>query len=336
MRKLIQVILAFLLGIGFAYAQDVSVSGKVSDENGDALVGASVVIEGTSQGTVTDIEGNYSLSAPSSANLKFSFVGYVDQVVSIGSRTVINIQMALDVTELSEVVVTAFGVEREKKALGYSVTEVEGDDFTEAREINIANALTGKVAGVNVSNMATGPAGSSRVVIRGNASLSGNNQPLYVVNGIPMNNDNFGNAGMWGGSDEGDGTASINPDDIETITVLKGATAAALYGSRASNGVILITTKKGTKGQGIGVEFNTNYVFEEVMDLTDYQQEYGTGYTDPPATPEDAYDWGGGSSWGGKLDGSMVYQADGVQRPYKYTGSNIKKFYEMGHALTNT
>ena len=148
--------------------------------------------------------------------------------------------------QLGEVVVTALGIEREKKALAYSVTEVGGESFTEAREVNIANALSGKIAGVNVSNVASGPGGSSRVIIRGNSSLTGNNQPLYVVDGIPIDNQNLGSAGMWGGSDWGDGVSSINPDDIETMTVLKGNTAAALYGSRASNGVILITTKSGT------------------------------------------------------------------------------------------
>src|SRR5690606_4348279 len=155
--------------------------------------------------------------------------------------------------------------------------EVSGDNLTEARENNLANALAGRVAGVNVTRVNSGPAGSSRVVIRGAKSLQGNNQPLYVVDGIPMDNSNFGQAGVWGGADQGDGMTSINPDDIESITVLKGASAAALYGFRASNGVILITTKKGTARRGIGVEFNSNFVFERINNITDFQKEYGQG-----------------------------------------------------------
>jgi TonB-dependent SusC/RagA subfamily outer membrane receptor len=172
--------------------------------------------------------------------------------------------MAEDVTQLGEVVVTALGVERSTKALQYSVTEVSGDKFTQARENNVGNALAGRIAGVNVTKPSTGPAGSTRVVIRGNKSLNGSNQPLYVVDGIPMDNGGFGQAGLWGGRDEGDGLTSINPDDIESITVLKGANASALYGSRGGNGVINITTKRGSKRKGIGIEFNSNYVIDKL------------------------------------------------------------------------
>lgn len=239
---------------------------------------------------------------------------------------------------MDEVVVTAFGVERDKRALQYSVQEVEGESFTEAREINIVNSLAGKVAGVNVSNLSTGPAGSSRIVIRGNVSLTGNNQPLYIVDGIPIDNSSFGQAGMWGGYDSGDGTSSINPDDIETISVLKGANAAALYGSRASNGVILITTKSGKGGQGLGIEFNSNFVFEEVINNFDFQDQYGQGRNgEKPLDAQDAWGLGNGSNWGARLDGSLVPQFDGVARPYTYQADdNVDRFFDIGTTWTNT
>jgi TonB-linked SusC/RagA family outer membrane protein len=299
-------------------------------------VGVSVLIVGTSTGTVTNVDGEYILDVPDDARLRFSYIGYIDQEVEIGNRSIINIVMAADIRELQEVVVTSLGITREKMALGYSVEEVDGENFTEAREMNLANALSGRIAGVNVSNIATGPAGSSRVIIRGNASLDGNNQPLYVVDGIRIDNFTYTQAGMWGGADQGDGTTSINPDDIESITVLKGASAAALYGSRASNGVILITTKQGKKGQALGIEFNSNFVAETIIDQTEYQTIYGHGDQGRiPADEVEGEDWGD-DSWGGVMDGSMVYGADGRQYPYEYQGSNLKKFYENGWTWTNS
>ena len=173
------------------------------------------------------------------------------------------------------------------------------------------------------------------MIIRGNASISGNNQPLYVIDGIPMDNTTYDQAGMWGGEDQGDGTSSINPDDIATITVLKGASAAALYGSRASNGVILITTKTGKRGQALGIEFNSNFVSDVVYDQTDYQRVYGHGSQGRiPSDEVEGEDWA--SAWGGVMDGSMVYGADGSQYPYEDKGSNLKKFYRNGSTWTNT
>jgi len=314
------------------------VSGTVTDSDGNPLVGVSVVVSGSTLGTFTDAEGKYSLNGvPAGATLRVNYLGYAAQEISVDGRTDIPITMAIDALQLDEVVVTAFGIERNKKALQYSVTEVDGSSFVEARELNLANSLAGKVAGVNVSNLSSGPAGSSRVVIRGNVSLTGNNQPLYVVDGIPIDNSSFGQAGLWGGTDEGDGMSSINPDDIETLTVLKGANAAALYGSRASNGVILITTKSGKAGAGIGVEFSSNFVFENVIDFLDRQDQYGHG--ENGLAPSDASEaWAfGGSNWGGRLDGRSIAQFDGVSRPYSYFGDdNFKNFYETGTTWTNT
>jgi TonB-dependent SusC/RagA subfamily outer membrane receptor len=350
MKKLLLFFLVMTAFVSYGWAQQV-VSGTVkSAEDGVSLPGVAVVIVGTTQGTVTDGDGNFRLEVPSGSRLKFSYVGYQSQEMEVGNQSVINISLAADVTQLSEIVVTALSVERDTKTLSYSVTSVEGENFTEARENNLANALEGRIAGVNVSRNAGGPAGSSRVIIRGNKTLLGGNQPLYVVDGIPLDNSGFGQAGMWGGRDEGDGMSSINPDDIESITVLKGANAAALYGSRAANGVINIVTKKGSSRKGIGVEFNSNFVMERVNDLTDFQREYGQGgyvLSDPldpnspriavaPRTQQEAYNWGT-SNWGPKL-GSVPssIQFDGVTRPYTDAGDNWKKYYETGTQWTNS
>jgi len=336
MKKQLLVFMLLAFCVSYSWAQERQVSGKVTGE-GEALPGVNVLLQGSTVGTVTDIDGNYTINVTGdNPVLSFSSIGYASKNVEVGNRSVVDVELDVDIQQLGEVVVTALGVEREKKALSYAVEEVDGESFQEAREINVANSLAGKVAGVNVSNIASGPAGSSRVIIRGNVSLDGNNQPLYVIDGIPIDNSGFGQAGLWGGSDEGDGTSSINPDDIETISVLKGANAAALYGSRASNGVILITTKSGKAGKGIGIEFNSNYVFEDRYDLLDFQTEYGQGSQGRvPSDGAEAFDFGPGD-WGGRLDGSMVPQFDGVSRPYSYVGDNLDAFYRMGSTFTNS
>lgn len=334
-----------------AFAQR-QVNGKVTaDGDGGPLPGVNVLVQGTTVGTVTDIDGNYSISVTGdNAVLSFSSIGYATQTAEVNGRSTVNISMSEDVQQLGEVVVTALGVERETKALQYSLTEVAGENLTEAREINVANALAGRVAGVNVSGIASGPAGSTRVVIRGNKSLAGNNQPLYVIDGVPMDNSGFGQAGIWGGRDEGDGMSSINPDDIASMTVLKGASAAALYGARAANGVINIVTKKGSARRGIGVELNSNFVFEQINDQRDFQREYGQGgyaASDPndpespriavaPRTQQEAYSWGT-NSWGPRL-GSVPNSIhfDGVTRPYTYAGDNWDRYFKTGYTLTNT
>src|SRR5258706_9323847 len=269
--------LMLILGLAStaALAQQRIVSGTIKGSRGSSLPGVNVIVKGTSAGTVTDASGKYNLSVPENANtLVFSFIGYASKEVEIGTQTSIDVAMDEDVKQLSEVVVTALGIERSTKALQSSVTQISGENFTQARELNIANQLEGRVAGVNVTKIASGPAGSTRVVIRGAKTLgSSTNQPLYVIDGIPMDNSNFGQSGVWGGPDNGDGMNSISPDDIQSMTVLKGASAAALYGSRAAQGVILITTKKGTARKGIGIEFNSNLVFEKEINYTDYQKD---------------------------------------------------------------
>ncbi len=327
-------------------AQQRVVSGSVKDANGAALPGVTVLVKGTSVGTTTDTQGRYSISVGSNATLSFSFIGYVGQEIAVGNRSTVDITLEEEVQQLGEVVVTALGIERSQKALQSSITKVPGTSLTQAREINLGNSIQGRVAGVNVTNPSTGPAGSSRVIIRGNKSLGGGNQPLYVIDGIPMDNTQFGRSGVWGGVDQGDGLSSLNPEDIESITVLKGAAAAALYGSRGGYGVINIVTKRGVARKGIGIEFNSNYVAESVINESDLQHVYGPGgiidgpggtrIYGKPVDQNQAYGWGAGSMWGPKLDGSSVVQFDGVSRPYSYVGDNWKRYYLTGHSWTNS
>jgi TonB-linked SusC/RagA family outer membrane protein len=333
-----------------ASAQERKVTGTViSAEDNLPMPGVNVVIQGQTAGTITDVDGNYAITVPQGASLVFSFIGYNTQTVAVGTSNVVDVTMTSAAQELGEVVVTALGIERNTKALQSSVTKVPGMSLTAARENNLGSSIQGRVAGVNVSKASSGPAGSSRVVIRGNKSIGGSNQPLYVIDGIPMDNSQFGQVGVWGGTDQGDGLTSLNPEDIESVTILKGAAAAALYGSRGGYGVINVTTKRGTARKGVGIEFNSNYVFERVYRLDDLQQVYGPGglATNPadptgPRIPSKAQDqlqawgWGANSMWGPRLDGSPVIQFDGVVRPYSHAGDNWDRFYETGSTWTNS
>jgi TonB-linked SusC/RagA family outer membrane protein len=352
MKKLNVVLVLVLLmvaGIPAAFAQSRTVSGKITDANGAPIQGANVLVKGTNVGSTTNADGEYTINVPSGAStLVVSYVGHTTQELPISGRNSISVALAEDSGELERVVVTALGIQKTQKALGFSQTTVGGENFTQAREISTANALAGRVAGVNVTKIASGPGGSSRVVIRGAKTLGSTlNQPLYVVDGVPIDNSNFGQAGVWGGADQGDGMSSINPDDIESMTVLKGAGAAALYGSRAANGVILITTKKGMGRKGIGVEVNSNYVMEKVQNLTDFQTEFGSGglvgstlATQVPKFAESIEEhwnnWWGLSAWGPRLGSGEVVQFDGVKRPYTYKGDNWDRYYETGSTFTNT
>ncbi|MEM6646885.1 MAG: SusC/RagA family TonB-linked outer membrane protein [Bacteroidota bacterium] len=319
-------------------AQDFTVQGTVvADADGAALPGVNVVEAGTTNGTITDAEGNYSLTlSDRNASLAISYVGFLTQTVAVEGRAEIAIRLEEDVELLEEVVVTAFGIERQQRALGYAVAEISGEELREVRETNVANALAGKLPGVLVSKPASGPAGSSRVIIRGASSLGADSQPLYVVDGVPIDNTTLGSAGMWGGSDGGDGISSINSDDVENFTVLKGPSAAALYGSRAKNGVILITTKKAQAGMGLGVEFSSNTTFEDVLIRTDWQEIYGQGTRgEAPTTVEDALATAD-ASWGARLDGQEVISWDGSMQPYTLQENAINSFYNTGLTSTNS
>jgi TonB-linked SusC/RagA family outer membrane protein len=264
-------------------AQDLTVTGKItSSEDGSALPGVNVVVKGTTTGTVSDANGSFSISAPSTGTLVFTFIGLTSQEVPINNRTTVDVLMAQDIQQLSEVVVTALNIPREKASLGYSTQQVKGDAVTTAKDQNFINSLSGKVAGVQIRR-SNNFGGSTNMVIRGNKSVTGNNQPLFVVDGIPMDNSTANSAQQQQGRrgyDYGNAASDINPEDIETINVLKGAAASALYGSRASNGVVMITTKKGKQRQGIGISLSTGVTVGQMDKDTfvKYQNKYGGGY----------------------------------------------------------
>jgi TonB-linked SusC/RagA family outer membrane protein len=323
----------------FLWAQTRLLSGTILDAStNQGVISATVKVKNSTTLTATNAEGKFSLQVPQGpVTLEVSSVGYTTGEINVGAtENDISFALAVANKDLSEVVVTALGIQRQKKALGFAISEVKGDELTKARTNSIVNNLVGKVAGLNVTSTATGAGGSTRVILRGNTSISGTNQPLYVVDGIPIDNANRGSAGEWGGRDAGDGVQMLNPDEIETITVLKGGNAAALYGARASTGVILITTKKGSKRKGVGVEVNSNFMAESIMNVTDWQYEYGHGTLGVAPTSQSGANGIALNSWGARLDGSSVVQWDGVSRPYSAVKDNLKRFYQTGTNFNNT
>lgn len=324
-------------------AQDRALTGRVlSKSDGTGLPGANVIIKGTDRGSTTNANGEFTLNAPGGATLVVSYIGYKPTELAVGDKTTMSITLEEDASILGEVVVTALGITREKKALGYSVQEVSGKQLTQARETNLVNSLSGRIAGVQVTGSNGAPGASSRVLIRGSNSIGSNNQPLFVVDGVPIDNSNIGSGTAV---DYGNGAASINPDDIENISVLKGPSAAALYGSRGANGVILITLKSGKGSKGIGVAVNSNTTFDTPFRQPQWQNEYGQGgkgtfkYVDGRgAGINDGVD----ESWGPKLDGRLIEQFDspivnGVRQPTPWIAhpDNVNQFYQTGRTLTN-
>lgn len=306
---------SFLFVIHATTAQS-SITGKVtSGDDGSPIPGANVLVKGTTAGTMTDAEGNFTMGIDSpDATLVISFVGYTTQEFSLAGRTHIEAVLSSDATQLQEVVVTALGLEREKRDLGYAVQEINGDEMSKARETNVGNALAGKIAGVTVVGNPSGIGGSSRITIRGERSLNINkNQPLFIVDGVPITNEVFGSSGRNNQEvDYGNGAGVVNPDDVESMTVLKGASATALYGSRGQNGVIIIKTKSG-KGSKSAVSVNTTVTFEKPLRLPDYQNVYGQGLNGE----FEFLDGNGGGvrdgvdeNWGPRMDGQLVKQFD--------------------------
>jgi TonB-linked SusC/RagA family outer membrane protein len=325
---------------------DRNISGKITDERAIPLPGVSIVVKGTKTGTSTNTNGEFQLSIPDGdVTLIFSYVGYMAEEVTVGTRSSIDFSMKPDVRNLDLVVVTALGIKRDAKKLGYSTATVNTEEITTNRTTNLGNSLQGKVAGLNVSPPASGPGGSTKIRIRGQSSFGGNNSPLIIVNGIPINNTSVsagGSAGngtgnpTGGSSDAGDGLQSINQDDIETMTVLKGAAAAALYGFRAKDGAIIITTKSGSKSTGIGVEINSNFQAQQALDYTDFQYEYGQGEFGKRPTNVAEAQSSGVFAFGEKLDGVLTPQFDGSMQPYSAHKDRIKRFYRTGTNFTNS
>jgi TonB-linked SusC/RagA family outer membrane protein len=333
-NKLLLFVLAIIFTTFESIGQNMTVKGKVTEENGDMLYGVNVTLKGTNTGVITNDKGEYSISVKPGSTLAFSYIGFKTQDVLVGSNTTINVSLVADANALTEVVVTALGISKEARKLGYAVTTVGSEVMTKARELNVANSLSGRVAGLNISGTSGGPGGSARILLRGLASFSAGS-PLIVMNGVPIDNTQRGSSGEWGGADQGDGIGNLNPDDIENMTVLKGASASALYGARAANGVILITTKSGKNGK-MSVEYNANIVADEAVNNTDYQYVYGQGLNGSrPANVTSALN-SGMLSWGEKLDGASTIQFDGKSYPYSAVKDNLKNFYRMGSSITNS
>ena len=311
-------------------APDDEVTGIVSDANGP-LIGATVKIVGSTTGTVTDFDGNFKMACKPGTMLEISYIGYVTQQVK--AQKGMKVVLKEDGKMIDEVVVTALGIKRERKALGYALSEVKGEELTKAKETNVINSLAGKVAGLVVNQTAGGASGSSRVLLRGNTEISGDNQPLYVIDGVPLDNTNFASAGTYGGYDLGDGISAINPDDIENMTVLKGPAASALYGSRASHGVILITTKKAEKDK-ISVEYNGSITIDSQLAKWDNtQQDYGQGWNGKLLLSATS---GTNSSWGAKADDRLVRYFDGEERPFMMYPNNTADFFRTGFTMQNS
>jgi TonB-linked SusC/RagA family outer membrane protein len=332
-------LLCFLLLLMSAVHAQI-VTGTVSDETGTKLSRISVVVKGTSQGTTTDNDGKFSISAAGNAILVFSSVGYKSTEANVAGRAVVNISLTAINQDLGEVVVTALGIKKQARSLGYSATSVKPEELSVNRSSNIMNSLQGKVAGVNISSLGTGPGGTSKIRIRGQSSLAGQNNPLIVINGVPVDNTNFNDntISVKGGgvfADGGDGLSSINPDDIESMTILKGAPASALYGSRAKDGVIMITTKTKGKIKGIGVSYNLNYTNDTPLDYTDFQNEYGQG--ENGVRPTTLNPTSGQWSFGEKFAPGMTQILfNNLTVPYQPQGSRIKEFYRHGQNISNT
>ena len=310
----------------------IKVTGTVEDPEGP-VVGASVKVKGTKTGVVTDIDGNFVINAEKGQILEVSYVGCKTAEVKVTGAP-LAITLESDAKQLSEVVVTALGIKRDRKALGYGLDEVNGEAFAKTKDVNVINSMAGRVPGLVVSPTAGGVAGSTRIILRGATEMTGNNQPLYVVDGVPFDNTNFGASGTYGGYDLGDGISSINPDDIESMSVLKGPAASALYGSRASHGVILITTKKAAADK-FSVEYNGTFTVDnQLSKWNDVQQVYGMGSNGNYSINATSNT---NKSWGPKADGgNNLEYFDGGIRPYLIIPNNTSGFFRTGFTANNT
>jgi TonB-linked SusC/RagA family outer membrane protein len=352
-----------LLSCIMVWSQQRTVTGKVtSEDDGTTLPGVNVFLKGTTTGVVTDLDGNYRISVPSDGGtLVFSSIGFATTEIEVGSRSTIDVVMGADVQQLNEVVVTALGVSRDKRAVGYSVQQVDTEELAQAKEPNIVNALQGQVAGVQIQGSPGTLGGSSRITIRGSNSFLGENQPLFVVDGMPINNDNYASnsqqSGFGGGAyDYGNAASDINPEDIASMSVLKGAAATALYGTRGANGVILITTKSGAKSKGLGIDVSSGVTFDKVQNLIEHQTKYGggsvlstpSGFTEFTENGTTYYSpvYSKDGAWGPKYDPNMMVRHwdswdpqspnYGETRPWVAPANDYSEFFETGVTLQNS
>ncbi len=308
MKKLAFLVVVMFLSIGTIMAQT-TVSGVVSDDSGEPLIGASVLAKGTTIGTITDIDGNYSITLPDGVNtLVVSYVGYNDQEINVTTPGLLNINLSSNSELLDEIVVTASGLEKNKRAIGYSLQNVDAEELLDSKETNIVNALSGKVAGVQVTSSAGSPGASSSIRIRGSVSVNKSNQPLFVVDGVPIDNGSGGAGNGTAGVDQSNRAIDLNPNDIASMTVLKGASATALYGVRAANGAIVITTKKGQAGAPV-VNVSASYGTAEVNKLSERQSTYAQGRFNNGVAEYRGPETGEGDSWG-PLISELEYDGD--------------------------
>lgn len=316
------------------------ITGKVNDENNQPMIGVTVTVKGTTQRSVTDIEGNYTIvTSEHHPVLVFDYLGYKSKEVKVGSRGVVSTSMEVDAKSIDEIVVTALGIKREKKMLGYAVQDIKSDALNTTGDPSITSALDGKVAGLQMNTSSTGIGGSTKITIRGNSSLTDNNQPLWIVDGVPFTDEQNSEASAYGGYDRGGTALDINPEDIESISVLKGPNAAALYGARAGNGVILVTTKKGVHKDGLGITYSGSYTWSEVSQTIDMQKQYGQGLQGHPiyiTNDKGEKALSGELSFGSLLDGhkepSWLYQSI----PYRYDGDKLRDYFKTGFSQFHT
>ncbi len=364
MKTNCKAILALLMAliVHFSYAQEKTVTGKVTDDSGLPLPGVNIVIRGTNNGAQSDFDGLYSIQASEGNILVFSYLGFASQEVTVGASNTIDMQLQASTAELDEVVVTALGISREKKSLGYAVQEVDGNAIAQTRSTNALGALTGQVAGVQINNAAGNIGGSTRILIRGAGSITQENRPLIVVDGTPLDNSNYNDEDTQdggGGRDFGDTGFDINPDDIENISVLKGGAAAALYGNRANNGVIIITTKTAKDGKA-EIVVNSGVSFESINIFPKVQKLYGGGAGDPGTIGQSNFatqningttfnlvDYATDESWGPRYDPNIsVLGWDAFDpefpneflnpRPWVYPNADAESFYDVGVSLNNS
>ena len=328
MKKHLFLFGVLLYGYSLGVNAQASVRGTVTSSDGEPIIGANVIELGSNNGTVTDLDGNYQLKVGPNAILEFTYTGYVSQKFTVGNQTIINVTLAEGVA-LSEIIVTALGISRERKSLSYAAQTIQGGQLTQVRDANFVNTLQGKVAGLVVTSASSGVGGATRVNLRGNRSIQSSNNALFVVDGVPVDNSTPGQVGNdFGGYNGSDGVANINPDDIESINVLKGAAASVLYGSRAANGVILITTKKGSAG-AISVDVNSGAQFDAPLTLPHLQNEYGQGNGG-------AFGAKASASWGPKMNNQAVIDWTGKAQGMVPQPNNISDFFQIGSSFNNS
>ena len=330
MKRFLLVLSVCMLTFGQVMAQSQTITGKVvSAVDGEAIPGASISVLGTSRGTITDYDGKFSIDAAPGATLVVSFVGMRTQDVPAAANMVVTLEEDTEV--LDEVVVTALGISRNEKTLGYAATKVDADEITKARTTNVATALAGKVAGVQVQATSTDPGAASNIIIRGFSSIGGSNQPLYVVDGVPLQNTtDYGHGSQDEKAAALGGISNIAAQDIESMTVLKGAAATALYGSRAANGVVIVTTKQGAKGEkrNFNIEYSGGVAFNQIANLPIFQNQFGQGWNGQQTFIENG-------SWGPALDGSTqvfgpVWNHQQLLHKYEAVPTNIQDFFDVG------